>query len=450
MDWLLLLLGILIGAVAAWFLGRAQAKGALDIVKQQIEQKDRDFIELRRLYEAESRSNTEAQTQLIAARESIAAQQKFVDESKKQLEDAFASLSRTALTGNSKEFLELAKSELGTVLATAEGKIDQKQQAIGNLVQPLTDALSRYEQQTRALESTLKQDYGSVRTELKTVASTSVQLQRETANLVQALRNPRVRGRWGETTLRNAAEISGMSDHCDFTEQQTINAGEGKQRPDMTVHFPGGLKIIVDAKVPLEAYLDGLSSTNDDERANNFRRHAVNLRDHVKKLSDKAYWAADVPTPDFVVMFIPGDSFLSVAADIDRNLFDDGWRRNVFVTTPTTLIALLRTAALGWRQENLAKNAQDIRHHGEELYKRISTFVDNFKGVGKSLGQAVTSYNDSVGSLEGGVLISARKFKELGATARADLPEVSPIDRLPRTLQTDLLPGANVNHEKAD
>jgi DNA recombination protein RmuC len=238
-------------------------------------------------------------------------------------------------------------------------------------------------------------------------------------------------------TLRRVAELAGMSDRCDFEEQASVESESGRLRPDMTVFLPGGRNIVVDSKVPLVAFLDMLSASTEDERAHHLKRHAGQVREHMRKLAAKEYWNQFEKTPDFVVMFIPAESFFSAAVEADRSLIEDGLRNNVILSSPTTFIALLRTVAMGWRQEQMAENATRISALGAQVHERITKFVEHFARVGRALEKATESYNASVGTLESRVLTSARKFKELGATAQADIPEISQVDRVPRSIDAE-------------
>ncbi|HEX9751748.1 MAG TPA: DNA recombination protein RmuC [candidate division Zixibacteria bacterium] len=439
MVWLYLIAGLLVGALGAWLAARSGRRPApegpsadtLQIVRQQIDQKDGEILKLRELYDTERTAHGETRKELAVTQhkltessQNLAEQRQFIEESKKNLADAFKALSGDVL----KERLEEFRQQAG-----------ERQQSIDALIKPLTDSLSRYEKQIQELERTRQHAYGTIEEQLKTVTAATDLLKRETANLGQALRKPQVRGRWGELTLRRVAELAGMSERCDFYEQQSVDTDEGRQRPDMIVHLPGERTIVVDAKVPLVAFLDAVEAADDDERAAHLRRHTAHVRDHMKKLSGKAYWSQFDQTPDFVVMFIPGESFFSAAVDVDRNLYEEGVRSNVILSSPTTFIALLRTVALGWRQEQLTENAAQISKLGAELHERISKFVEHYIRVGKSLESATAAYNESVGSLESRVLVSTRKFRELGATAQPDIPESAPIERGVRRLQVELL-----------
>jgi DNA recombination protein RmuC len=437
MEWLILLAGLVVGGLAAWFLGKAQAKDSLDIVKQQIAQKDEEIIKLRELYDTERVTHAGLKSRMDEAEKNLAAQKTFLSESQKTLSDAFGTLSKDALNSNNEMFLQLAKSNLERLVSDAKGDLSKRQEAIDNLLKPLNEALKEYRQQVQNLEVSRKEAYGSLDQQLKGVASTTQSLQKETGNLVQALRAPQVRGRWGEMTLRRVAELAGMSDRCDFEEQASVESESGRLRPDMTVFLPGGRNIVVDSKVPLVAFLDMLSATTEEERAHHLKRHAGQVREHMRKLAAKEYWNQFEKTPDFVVMFIPAESFFSAAVEVDRSLIEDGLRNNVILSSPTTFIALLRTVAMGWRQEQMAENATRISALGAQVHERITKFVEHFARVGRALEKATESYNASVGTLESRVLTSARKFKELGATAQADIPEISQIDRVPRSIDAE-------------
>ena len=276
--------------------------------------------------------------------------------------------------------------------------------------------------------------YSGLTEHLKTLSSTQQQLQKETANLVTALRKPQVRGRWGEMTLRRVVELAGMSEHCDFAEQVTTDIEDGRQRPDLIVRLPADREIVVDAKVPLEAYLDAVAADTEDARKEAMTRHASHVRAHMNALADKRYWAQFTKAPEFVVMFIPGESFFGAAVDAEHSLIEDSLEKRVVLATPTTLIALIRAIAYGWRQEQIVKNTQEISDLGKQLYDRMKILVEHISDIGKGLEKANNSYNSAVGSMETRVLPSVRRFKELGAASSADIPIVKVVEITPRML----------------
>jgi DNA recombination protein RmuC len=301
-------------------------------------------------------------------------------------------------------------------------------------VLPLQEALGRYETQIRELESSRQQAYGSLEQQVRALALSSAELQREAGNLVTALRTPHVRGRWGEITLHRVVELSGMTAHCDYVEQVTTERDGNRLRPDMVVHLPVGRQIVVDAKVPLTAYLDAMNARGPEERAGALGRHAHQMRQHMTALAGKAYWEEFGAAAELVVMFIPGEAFVAAAVEMDPSLIEDGMARKVVIATPTTLIALLRAIAFGWRQEQIAENAERICELGRQLYDRLRTLGVHFDDVGRSLARATAAYNKSVGSMESRVLPAARRFRDLGAATGAEIPSLEAIDEQPREL----------------
>jgi DNA recombination protein RmuC len=353
------------------------------------------------------------------------------------LADAFKALSAEALAKNNLGFLELAKAALAREQEAARGELERRQQAIGELVAPVKASLEKFEQQIGGIEKARVEAYSTLTEQVKSLAESQGQLRSETANLVKALRAPHTRGRWGELQLKRVVEMAGMLDHCDFFEQESTDTEEGRLRPDMIVKLPGGKNIVVDAKAPLAAYLDALEAKDEHERAKKLADHARHVRDHLTKLGRKSYWEQFQPSPDFVVLFLPGETFYSAALEADPALIESGVDSRVILATPTTLIALLRAVAYGWKQEALNDNAQRISALGRELYERIAVLGDHWGAVGRNLGEAVAAYNKAVGSLESRVLVSARRFRELQAAPEGkEIKDLTPVDATPRALQS--------------
>jgi len=351
---------------------------------------------------------------------------------KDQLADTFKALATDALRGNSETFIGQATQAFKTVKTEAEGDLAQRQQAIEGLIKPLNEALQRYETQIASMERARQSAYGGLDQHLKTLAQAHERLQQETGNLVKALRSPQVRGQWGEITLKRVAELAGMVEHCDFREQETVQGETGRLRPDMIIQLPAGRQIVVDAKTVLAAYLEAVEAQDDEVRRERLRQHATQVRARMDQLSAKAYWSQFAQAPEFVVLFLPGEQFLGAALEYDRTLIEEGFAKKVVIATPTTLIALLRAVAYGWRQEQLAENAQAISALGKDLFERMAVLAEYLSEVGASLNKSVTAYNKAVGSLEARVLPSARRFKDLGIGSEKDIPKLESLEQAPR------------------
>ncbi len=458
-----IILGIVISGLVVWFLAKARFQGIytkqvadlqvsysnqitglekrasgaearIEELRQQIERRDSEISQVRNELGTEKQLKVEAHTRLEESQKNLEEQKSLLEAMKTEMTDTFNALSSAALKSSSEDFLRLASEHLGKVVVETKGKLGEHQAAIDGLIKPLHEALRRYEEQVRLIEESRHKAYGSLEEQLRALASTHEQLQKETSNLVSALKKPQVRGRWGEITLRRVAELSGMSAHCDFTEQISVETESGRQRPDMIVQLPMEREIVVDAKVSLDAYLDALSASTDDERKAKMDKHAQQVRAHMNRLGSKEYWSQFKQSPEFVVLFIPGESFLSAALDVDSTLIEDGIQKRVIIATPTTFIALLRAIAYGWRQEQITKNAQEISILGKELYERIYTLVKHFVDIGSAIGKAMDCYNKVIGSMELRVLPSVRKFKELGVTGAEEIPVLEQIDKTPRSL----------------
>lgn len=346
-----------------------------------------------------------------------------------ELEARFALLADQTLERHSEQFLKLAQGSLKLQQSESEAALAQRQQAIEAMVQPIREALSRTEAEVRRMEAERKQAFGNLNRYMQMIAEDHGRLREETQNLTRALRRPEVRGQWGEMTLRRLVEMAGMSAHCDFSEQVHRSGTEGRLRPDLVVHLPDERDLVVDVKTPLDAYLSAHAAADEAERRRHLEAHVRNLRQHVKALADKAYWEQFERSPDFVIMFIPGEQFLAAALDLDANLLEQAMRQNVLITTPTSLVALLRSVAFSWRQLDLIRNAEEIRGLAETLHKRVGVFTEHYAKLGRALSSAADWFNKAWGSLDRQVLPAARRLSELGVTEQRSLTDAEPIEK---------------------
>ena len=376
---------------------------------------------------------------LRSERRSAAEQLGLLDRAEKQLRDSFQALSAQALHQNNESFLQLARASLGELHQSATVDLEKRQQAIDELVKPVLESLGQVDAKLQAVEKERHGHYRELATQLRASAQAQEGLRTETANLVKALRAPSVRGRWGELQLKRVVEMAGMLENCDFREQETVRTDEGSLRPDLIVQLPGGKQVVVDAKAPMEAYLDALEATDEGDRETKLKEHARQVRTHMAKLASKGYWEALPQAPEFIVMFLPGETFFSAALQHDPSLIEFGVDQRVIPASPTTLIALLRAVAYGWQQEVLAENAQVISQLGRTLYERLVTLAGHFENLRKGLDKAVDAYNSAIGSLESRVLAPARRLRELGVSSSEELPRAEPVERATRTLQAEKL-----------
>ncbi|MEM7626000.1 MAG: DNA recombination protein RmuC [Planctomycetota bacterium] len=396
----------------------------------------RELADAERQNDSLRESNRQLGTDIAVAKESQANIKQQFAQAQAALQDAFKSLSADALHKANEQFLQLAEQKLKGEQKDAVAQLDQRKLAIESLVKPIGEKLEKATSVIGEIEKSRKEAYGGLKQHLAAMVSDQKRLRDETANLVKALRRPEVRGQWGEMQLRRVAELAGMAAHCDFTEQAT--AESGTLRPDMVVDLPGGRQIVVDAKTPITAYIDAAEATEDAERDTNLARHVRHIEDKVAELGSKRY-QDHFQTADFVVLFIPGESFLYAAASRKPDLIESAMNRNVVIATPTTLISLLKVVALGWREEQLADNAKKIKNLGQELHKRVATLTRHLDNLGKAVGKTVEHYNKFVGSYESQVMVQTRKFQELGADSPKELPaegEIPQVEIVPRELRT--------------
>jgi DNA recombination protein RmuC len=349
-----------------------------------------------------------------------------------RLAAAFGELAGRSLSSNSEAFLRLAEQRLLAQQERARAELMEREKAVAGLVAPIREALDKTAREIGAMEKARNEAYGGIRSQLAAMTADQQALQTETRNLVNALRRPQVRGQWGELTLRRVAELAGMVEHCDFTEQETVAGTDGAMRPDMIVRLPDRGELVVDVKTPLDAYIEAMDAANDQDRRVALQRHARNVADRVRELSAKAYWAQFPSSPEFVILFIPGDQFLTAALSENPGLLEDALRNKVVLATPSSLVALLKAIAYGWRQLSLERNAEEIRRLGQDLYDRLAPFVGHLARLGRALEGSVKAFNDSVGSLERKVLPGARKLTELGISSRQALEAPAVIETAAR------------------
>ena len=444
--WLSLLLGLIVGGALGLWLGRGgrrrtlqEGREELQAVRQALEQSRQETHDLK----IERATLTERLTQ---ERNQSEAKLRALAEAETRFSDAFKALSAESLKANNAQFLALAKHTLEKYQQGAQQDLELRRQGIEQLTQPIHTRLEKFDGKLSELEKARIDAYAGLKAQVQSLMETQLpQLHAETAKLVQALRQPHARGRWGEVQLRRVVELAGMLEHCDFREQAQVEAETSRLRPDLVVQLPGGRRLVVDAKAPLNAYLNAVEAEAETTRQAELRRHAAQMKKHITDLGRKAYQDQFDFTPEFVVLFIPGEAFFSAALTQDPELIEYGSERKVIPAGPTTLIALLKAVAYGWQQEALAQNARDIAKLGQELYARIRKLAEHWGKVGKNLDQAVRSYNDSVGSLESRVLATARQFPTLaGKVEAAALPEPSVIERRSRALSAGAWVGADM------
>jgi DNA recombination protein RmuC len=443
-----IIMGILIGGLISWFFAKSRSQGKITELEKrvssaealvadrsgQLQRKDAEINQIRNELAEDRRSKVEALTRLEEAQKSFEEQKALIEAMKTEMTDTFNALSKAALESSNESFLTLASERLGKVVEETKGKLGEHQTAMNGMIKPLSDALKKYEEQIHAVEAKRRQDYGGIEEQIKMLSSTHQQLQRETSSLVTALRKPQVSGSWGQLSLKRAAELAGMAAYCDFYEQVSTTTETGRLRPDMIVRLPNGREIVVDAKAPVDAYLNAISLSAEEERKKALSHYVAQIRKHMNDLSGKSYWEQFPKSPELVVMYMPGESFFSSAIEHDSMLIEDGSAKKVILATPTTFIALLKAIAYGWQQEQMTKSAQEISKLGKELYERIKTMSGHFDDLGSAIEKAIAAYNKAVGSMESRILPSVRKFRELGVSGADEIPVLEQIDQTPRSL----------------
>jgi DNA recombination protein RmuC len=433
-------IGLLFGSLIAWLVLRARTAGLnvrLSLMEKELAAEKADLARLLRDHTELVAARARLESALEAERKTSNEKIELVTEAGQNLQNAFKAMASEALKSNNLSFLQIAQETLKRFQSEARSDLEGRQKAVAEMVAPVRESLNKVDAQIQQMEVARGDAYGELRAQVQSLITTQKELQSETGNLVRALRTPNVRGRWGEIQLRRVVEIAGMLSYCDFAEQETVTTETGRLRPDLVVKLPGGKHVVVDAKTPLQAFLDAFETTDEDARRVCLANHARQVRDHMNTLSGKKYWEQFAATPEFVVMFLPGETFFSAALEQDPGLIEHGVLNRVIPASPTTLIALLKAINYGWNQEKLARNAQRISELGKELHDRLRLLAGHIAAVGTGLDRAVESYNKAVGSLESRVLVSARKFAELGASVADDIPELEPIETTARALSFD-------------
>lgn len=445
--WLIAILALTIGALVGWLAGRNPAAAAqVELARlgeraARVPQLEAEAADLSAKLSASQQDVSRLGAELDAERRQSAEKLAVLQNARAQLSNEFRTLAGDALAQNNTGFLTLAEQKFQALKDGATSDLEARRTAVERLVKPIEETLLSYQRETQELERRRLQEMSSLGTQLTAMADTQGSLQQETAKLVNALRSPQVRGRWGEIALRRTAELAGMSAHCDFSEQETVVTEDGRIRPDMVVRLPAGREVVVDSKVPLDGFLKSLEAKTEPDRTAALDLHASQVRQHVNALAAKQYWEQFQRSPEFVVLFISNDSFLSAAAERDPSLIEEALERKVVIATPSTFIALLRAIAYGWRQVQVEESAQKVSDLGRELCKRIVTFLEHLESVGGGLKKAVKAYNEAVASVQSRLLPLAEKFDALGASSQKELPELEAITEQPRIAAQPALPG---------
>jgi DNA recombination protein RmuC len=414
---------------------KAAAESSANEVRKQVDGLRAEVAQSRARIEQESNARAGAEASLAKTEQNLREQRGLLDDAQAKLSDAFRSLAGEALNESTNQFLKLAESRLETLQVDATSQLNNKKTEIDGLVAPLNETLRELKAELNRVESSRQEAYGHLTSQVDALSDANRELRNETGNLVSSLRRPQVRGRWGELTLRRTVELAGLSPHCDFTEQHRLETDEGqKQRPDLVIHVAGGKHIVVDAKVPMDAFDSAMAASSEAERAAAMKMHVDLVRRHVTSLSDKAYWTQFEQTPEFVVLFMPAESFFSAALEQDRDLMESAMQKRVILASPTTLIALLKSVAHGLRQEDVSRNAERISKLGSELHERVMKFMEHMDSVRGGLEDANKAFNKAVGTLELRVLPSARNLRELGVQTTGEIETIEPTETDLRSL----------------
>ncbi len=413
---------------------RSELKTEIAKRDERYEKSQNEFLQIRS-------EKTQLETKLESERESLNQQKKLIEDSKKSLLDSFKSLSAESLQSNNQSFIQLANQSFEKLSQQSKSELEKRHEQIEMSVRPIKESLEKFDSKINEVEKIRVEAYAGIREQFFGMKETQEKLKAETSNLVKALRAPQVRGRWGELQLRRVVEMAGMLDHCDFYEQVSVGDENARLRPDLVVKLPGNKSIVVDSKAVISSYIESSQSEDEVLKREKLQEHARHISERVTELSKKSYWDQFENSPEFVVLFLPGEAFFSSALEVNPSLIEQSVDQKVIIATPTTLIALLKAVAYGWKQTSLADNAREISDLGKELYKRVSILSENFADLGRKIGGAVESYNKSLGTLESRVLVSARRFHELKAiSGDGEIESLVPIDKAIRSIQaTELL-----------